>query len=578
MTFRDRIQPQLRDWYDASAGFDFEHLEEFVPKCNAAELANLREDPQVKAWDQMIPGPDGAPQVKIRVYAPSQREKAPLPCLFFYHGGGFLFGTVYRQEDLCQRYVKHVGCVVVSVEYRLAPQWKMPAPLEDCYAALLWVWTNHQTLGVDPDRLAVAGLSAGGNLAAAVALLARDRKGPRLCLQVPLYGELDCRLETPSSQEITDRKVWCRDNCRISWDKVLSPGHMPTQYESPALAKDLGGLPPLFSFIGELDPGRDENLTYWSRLMAAGVPVECHVFPGCYHCFELSVPEAEVSKQAYELTYAALRRAFPRDEPPSFPKFPCFCGEKEVSLPMEVPAHLRIRMAKRNLSHAYLVVGENRRPLAEALAAAWVCTGETPPCGHCPGCRKAGLGIHPDIIRADPEGEGLKAEEVRALRSDAYIRPNEAPKKVYLLEHSELLNPTGQNILLKLIEEGPAYACFLFLSPQPGLLLPTIRSRCETLRAPGEETRQADQAGETLADLILTGASPRDRLPFLLSLEKKDREEFPLLLEAALSRLAAELPRRPDLLPVLDRLVPIRAACEFPVSPGHLSGWIAAAL
>ena len=197
---------------------------------------------------------------------------------------------------------------------------------------------------------------------------------------------------------------------------------------------------------------------------------------------------------------------------------------------MEVPAHLRIRMAKRNLSHAYLVVGENRRPLAEALAAAWVCTGETPPCGHCPGCRKAGLGIHPDIIRADPEGEGLKAEEVRALRSDAYIRPNEAPKKVYLLEHSELLNPTGQNILLKLIEEGPAYACFLFLSPQPGLLLPTIRSRCETLRAPGEETRQADQAGETLADLILTGASPRDRLPFLLSLEKKDREEFPLLL------------------------------------------------
>ncbi len=164
--------------------------------------------------------------------------------------------------------------------------------------------------------------------------------------------------------------------------------------------------------------------------------------------------------------------------------------------------------------------------LAEALAAAWVCTGETPPCGHCPGCRKAGLGIHPDIIRADPEGEGLKAEEVRALRSDAYIRPNEAPKKVYLLEHSELLNPTGQNILLKLIEEGPAYACFLFLSPQPGLLLPTIRSRCETLRAPGEETRQADQAGETLADLILTGASPRDRLPFLLSLEKKDREEI----------------------------------------------------
>ena len=139
---------------------------------------------------------------------------------------------------------------------------------------------------------------------------------------------------------------------------------------------------------------------------------------------------------------------------------------------MEVPAHLRIRMAKRNLSHAYLVVGENRRPLAEALAAAWVCTGETPPCGHCPGCRKAGLGIHPDIIRADPEGEGLKAEEVRALRSDAYIRPNEAPKKVYLLEHSELLNPTGQNILLSSSRRGPPTPASSFSPPSLGFCCP----------------------------------------------------------------------------------------------------------
>ena len=162
---------------------------------------------------------------------------------------------------------------------------------------------------------------------------------------------------------------------------------------------------------------------------------------------------------------------------------------------MELSQHLKTRMAQRKLAHAYLVVGENRRQLADQLAAAWVCTGEAPPCGHCAGCRKAAQGIHPDIVRADPEGEGLKAEAVRALRSDAYILPNEAPRKVYLLEHAELLNQTGQNILLKLIEEGPSYACFLFLSPNPELLLPTIRSRCETLRAPGEETHQASQEG-----------------------------------------------------------------------------------
>lgn len=309
-TFRQRIHPQLRDWYDASKGFDFDHLETFVAQCNQAELENVKEDADVAAWNRMIPGPAGAPELKVRIYEPRERTGQLLPCLFFYHGGGFLFGTVYRQEALCKQIVRQVGCLVVSVEYRLAPQWKMPAPLEDCYAALLWVRDHSDQLGVDLDRIGVSGLSAGGNLAAAMALLTRDRKGPALCFQMPLYAELDYRLETPSSQEITDTKVWCRDNCEKSWGKVLAPGQMPTQYESPAMAKNLEGLPPLFSYIGQLDPGRDENITYWSRLMEAGVPVEYHVFPGCYHCFELSVPEADPSKEAYRLMFAALRRAF----------------------------------------------------------------------------------------------------------------------------------------------------------------------------------------------------------------------------------------------------------------------------
>ena len=310
MTFRDRIQPQLRGWYDASEGFDFDHLEEFRAKCDAAELANLKADPAVTVEDRWIPGPEDGPEVKVRIYAPSQRGEGLLPCLFFYHGGGFLFGTVYRQENLCQRFVKHVGCVVVSVEYRLAPQWKAPAQLLDCYADLTWAYDNAGELGVDRDRFAVSGLSAGGNLAAAVALYAREKQGPKLCLQMPLYAELDYTLDTPSAREITDRKVWCRDNCEKSWEKVLTLGKTPTAFESPALAKDLAGLPPLFSYIGQLDPGRDENIAYWTRLMDAGVACEYHVFPGCYHCFELSVPEAEVSKTAYALMYGALRRAF----------------------------------------------------------------------------------------------------------------------------------------------------------------------------------------------------------------------------------------------------------------------------
>ena len=241
-------------------------------------------------------------------------------------------------------------------------------------------------------------------------------------------------------------------------------------------------------------------------------------------------------------------------------------------------SQLENRMKNRQLSHAYLVVGENRRELADTLAAAWVCTGDAPPCGRCSGCRKAAQGIHPDITRWDPDGEGLKAEAVRTLRSDAFIRPNEAPKKVYILEHGELLNQTGQNILLKLIEEGPAYACFLFLSPNPELLLPTVRSRCETIRAEGEETAAASADGETLAGLILKGAGPEETLPFLISLEKKDREEIAMILEETVFRLTRALPQRPELMKVLDRLSPIRAACEFNISAGHLAGWLTAAL
>ncbi|MCF0123716.1 MAG: hypothetical protein HUJ67_06355 [Ruminiclostridium sp.] len=240
--------------------------------------------------------------------------------------------------------------------------------------------------------------------------------------------------------------------------------------------------------------------------------------------------------------------------------------------------HLSIRMKKRQLSHAYLLVGEKRRELANILAAALVCTGEEPPCGQCSGCRKAAQGIHPDIIRVDTQGEGLKANEVRVLRSDVYILPNEASKKVYILEHGELLNQTGQNILLKLIEEGPSYSCFLFLSPIPELLLTTIRSRCETLRTEEEKNNAATREGEILAGLILSGAGPLETFPLLVSLEKRERKEISLLLEEVHGHLVRELPQRPELMAIIGRLDPIRAACEFNIGTGHLTGWIASAL
>lgn len=306
---REYIDKELLPWYDNSKGFDFEDLDSFVQAANAQELLMLKEDEAVKTEEKIIPSVGDAPPVKLRIYRPASGGEN-LPVMLFFHGGGFLFGTVYRQESLCQRYVKNVGCVVVSVEYRLAPTWKAPAPVEDGYSALCYVANHREELGIDPTRIALCGLSAGGTIVAALSMMTRDRKGPKPVLQMPLYGEMDWHMETKSCKAITSPKVWCYENNKTSWDLYLGEDKAVDYYDSPSLCKDLSDLPPLFSYVGTLDPVHDENLAFWQRMEEAGIPVEGHVFKGAYHCFELGTPEAEKSRMAYDLSYSALEKAF----------------------------------------------------------------------------------------------------------------------------------------------------------------------------------------------------------------------------------------------------------------------------
>jgi len=243
--------------------------------------------------------------------------------------------------------------------------------------------------------------------------------------------------------------------------------------------------------------------------------------------------------------------------------------------------HWKNRLLRRQLPHALVLIGENQRELAEYLACAYVCEGENPPCGECIHCRKVKAKIHPDVITLGGDGESLiKVEAVRALRADAYVRPNEAERKVYIIENAQTMNQNGQNALLKLVEEGPDYAAIFFLVQNPEQLLPTLRSRCETIRGDINQTEQQNhQEAETFVNLICKKDNNLALLSFCVSLEKKKREELIPLLDQTIEQLISRLADNPKaLIPQLSVLREVRAACEFSIGVGHVTGWLMAAL
>lgn len=258
--------------------------------------------------DRLVPGPTGAPEVGVRLYRPTA-VPGPVPALFYIHGGGFVTGSVDTEHAGAVALAASLRVVVVSVEYRLAPEHPFPAGIEDCYCGLLWLAEHAGELGVDPDRVALYGQSAGGGLAAALALVARDRGGPPLCFQFLGIPELDDRLETPSMRAFTDTPLWNRPSAELSWRYYLGedPGEV-SPYAAPARAEDLAGLPPAYVSTMEFDPIRDEGILYALRLLQAGVPAELHSFPGTFHGSSL-VASAAVSRRVNAEQLAVLRRA-----------------------------------------------------------------------------------------------------------------------------------------------------------------------------------------------------------------------------------------------------------------------------
>ena len=319
MSRRDLIDPESREPLDALLAVmpgGFNAIPDIVARRATVEqvLASIEvpPNPRVTSEDRTVPGPDGAPDIMVRIYRPTGDHPvagaATLPGIYFIHGGGMVLGDVAGEDAAATMLCDEVGAVVVSVEYRLAPEHPHPAPAEDCYAGLQWMAAHTDEIGVDPARLALYGGSAGGGLVLAVALMARDRGGPAISFMMPIYPMIDDRNETPSSHEITDIGIWDRSGNLEAWAWYLG-GQEADGYAAPARVVDVSGLPPAFIDVGTVDMFRDEDIAFAQRLMQAGVPTELHVNPGSYHASEVFAPEAALSKRIWAMRIDALRRA-----------------------------------------------------------------------------------------------------------------------------------------------------------------------------------------------------------------------------------------------------------------------------
>ena len=297
------LVPPLEEFLSLTGGgiklHDISSARKMMDEIFATMIKGLPTIEGITSEDRQVLGPEDAPYVTVRIYQPTDRPET-LPALLWIHGGGYVLGSVEMDDLAAKQLTKSIQCVVASVEYRLAPENPYPAPVEDCYAALKWLSIHSDEFGVEKSRIAIGGASAGGGLAASLALLARDRKEVEVAFQLLIYPMIDDRNITPASDAFPDTFVWSRENNLIGWKSYL--GHEPgvegvSPYAAACRATDLSGLPSAYISVGDLDLFLNENIEYAQRLLEAGVPTELHVYPGAFHGFDSFAPKADISQR-----------------------------------------------------------------------------------------------------------------------------------------------------------------------------------------------------------------------------------------------------------------------------------------
>ncbi len=304
------LDPQAKAVMDqvATLGFPAAHTVSPQQARANAQARSRAAGPEVaRVQDRTIPGPDS--QLSVRIYTPP--GSGPFPALVWFHGGGWVVGDLESADATARHLTLGAGCVVVSVDYRLAPEAKFPGPAEDCYAATRWVAEHAAEIGGSGNNLAVGGDSAGGNLAAAVCLMAKDRGGPSLGMQLLVYPVTARDFQTGSYVDNAEGYNLTRDTMVWYWEQYLANDTDGTNaYAAPQQAQDLRGLPPAVVITAEYDPLRDEGEAYAHRLQAVGVPTTCTRYPGMIHGFFGMSAVVDKGKDAIAQASAALNAAF----------------------------------------------------------------------------------------------------------------------------------------------------------------------------------------------------------------------------------------------------------------------------